>query len=73
MSQKNKIEKVKNWNKADETGNINVPDHLDDAVNKVGMQIRFHTISGKDEIQTICDIVYGLEDFFSKLYSDTNS
>ena len=62
------IKQVKDWNKADDNGNINVPDHLDGVFNKVGMQLRFHTISGKNEIQTICDIVYGIESYFEKLH-----
>jgi hypothetical protein len=60
-------EQIKDWNKSDKDGIINVPDHLDEAVNKVGMQLRFHTISGKNESQTICDIVYGLESYFEKI------
>ena len=63
------MKQIKDWNKADKDGTINVPDHLDEAVNKVGMQLRFHTISGKNEVQTICDIVYGLEAYFKKLHS----
>ena len=60
------MKQIENWNKADKDGVINVPDHLDDVVNKVGMQLRFHTMSGKNEVQTICDIVYNLEKFFIK-------
>lgn len=60
------MNQIKDWNKADKDGIINIPDHLDKAVNKVGMQLRFHTMSGKNEIQTICDIVYGLESYFAK-------
>jgi hypothetical protein len=55
---------MNNWNKADSEGNINVPDYLDKLVNYVGTQIRFHTISGKNEIQTIVDIVAKAEQFF---------
>lgn len=57
----------KKWNEPDKDGNINVPDYLDALTNKVGFQIRFHTISGKNEIQTICDIVYLAEKFFTDL------
>lgn len=57
----------KNWNEPDMDGNVNVPDYLDALTNKVGFQIRFHTISGKNEIQTICDIVYLAEKFFTDL------
>ena len=51
---------------ADEEGNINVPDHLDEMVNKVGNQILLHTISGKNQVQTIVDIVHGMEQHFNK-------
>lgn len=55
------------WNKADENGNVDVPDHLDPLVNYVGTQIRFHTISGKNEAQTVVDIVHKAERFFANL------
>ena|SRR5690606_13629036 len=47
---------------------IHVPDELDPMINRVGMQIRFYTISDKGEIETICDIVRIAEEFFYKLY-----
>jgi len=65
-------EQIKDWNKADSDGYINIPDHLDELFNKVAMQIRFHTISGKNEIQTIADIVYGAESFFLKRMTNEN-
>jgi hypothetical protein len=63
-----KIEDQKHWSEADENGVIHVPDYLDKLVNKVGMQIKFHTISGKNEIQTVCDIVAIAEKFFKDHY-----
>ena len=36
-------------------------------LDKIGMQLRLHTISGKNEIQTVCDIVYLAEKFFTEL------
>lgn len=60
-------EKHQTWSKADEAGYINVPDYLDPLINYVGNQIRFHTISGKNEIQTVCDIVAKAEQFFNNL------
>lgn len=57
--------KIKNWTKADKDGNINVPDELDKLVNNIGMQINFMTISGKDKVQTICDIAYLAQKFFN--------
>ncbi len=61
-------EQSKHWSEADESGVINVPDYLDNLINKVGMQIRFHTISGKNEVQTVCDIVAIAEKFFKDHY-----
>lgn len=58
---------MENWNKADKDGNIDVPDYLMPLLNKVGTQLRLHTISGKNEIQTVCDIVYLAEKFFTEL------
>ncbi len=63
---------ITDWNKADSDGNINIPDELDEVFNKVGMQIRFHTISGKNEVQTIADIVQGCQRFFKKMYEPIN-
>ena len=62
------IEKTK-WNVADNNGTINVPNELDGAVNKVATQLRLHTISGKNEAQTVVDIVYSMEKYFKELYS----
>ena len=47
---------MENWNKADKDGNIDVPDYLMPLLDKIGMQLRLHTISGKNEIQTVCDL-----------------
>jgi len=63
------MNQIKDWNKANKEGAIDIPNHLDELVNKVGMQLRFHTISGKNEVQTICDIVYGVEAHFEKLHN----
>jgi hypothetical protein len=57
----------KDWStEPDKNGTITIPDRLDDLFNKVAMQIRFHTISGKNEIQTIADIVKIADEFFNK-------
>lgn len=55
-----------NWTEADKDGIINVPDVLDGLVNKIGMQLRFHTISDKNEVQTVCDMVYIAQKFFKE-------
>lgn len=59
---------ITDWNKADKDETIHVPDELDKVFSRVGMQIRFHTISGKNEVQTIADIVHGCQEFFKKMY-----
>lgn len=56
---------IEDWTKPDKDGNINVPDELDKLVNKIGMQIAFMTLSGKNQVQTICDIVFISERFFN--------
>ena len=55
----------KNWTEVVDD-HINVPDELMPLFNKVGMQIRFHTISGKTEVTTIAHIVENARQFFSK-------
>lgn len=55
----------KNWTEVVD-GYVNVPDELMPLFNKVGTQIRFHTISGKTEVTTIAHIVEGSRQFFSK-------
>lgn len=45
---------------------IDVPDKLMPLFNKVGMQMRFCLISGKNEIHTIADIVEVSRQFFEK-------
>lgn len=58
--------KNKDWTKADKDGTISVPDELDSLYNKIGMQLRFHTISGKNEVQTVADMVYIAQKHFSE-------
>lgn len=67
LAEDNGKRKTPNVEQADEAGYINVPDYLDPLINYVGNQIRFHTISGKNEIQTVCDIVAKAEQFFNNL------
>lgn len=59
---------ITDWNKADKNGTMHIPDELDKIFNRVGMQLRFHTISGKNEVQTIADIVHSCQEFFKKMY-----
>lgn len=55
-----------NWTEPDKDGNINIPDELDPLFNKLGMQLRFHTISGKNEVQTVVDMTYIADKFYSE-------
>jgi hypothetical protein len=57
---------VPNWTEPDKDGNINIPDELDPLFNKLGMQMRFHTISGKNELQTVVDMTYIADKFYSE-------
>lgn len=54
------------WTEPNEEGIINMPDELDKLFHKVGMQLRFHTISGKNEFQTIVDIVAIAQQYFKE-------
>lgn len=54
---------IEDWCKEDE-GSIDVPDILMPLFNKIGMQLRFHTISNKDEMATICSMVWIAQKFF---------
>ena len=55
------------WNKIDADGYIHIPEHLDDAVNKVLTQFAFVQHSDKNTVQAACDIVHGLEQHFLKI------
>jgi len=59
---------IEEWNKADAEGIIHIPDELDPLVNKIAFQIRFMTISGKNSTQTICDIAWIAQKFFSEMF-----
>jgi len=52
-----------------EGGQINIPDELMPLFNNIGMQLRFHTISGKNEVLTIAHMVRKAELFFHKKYT----
>lgn len=43
---------------------IDIPDPLMPLFNKIGMQLRFHTISGKGEVQTVAHILWNAQKFF---------
>lgn len=64
----NDTKTLQDWTKVID-GHINVPDELDPIINKVGMQLRLHTISGKGEAQTVCHIVYAAQKFFHEMYA----
>lgn len=46
-------------------GVINVPDHLDKLFNRLGTQLRFHTISGKGEAETVASMTKIADDHAS--------
>ena len=54
---------IEDWCKEYE-GSIDVPDNLMPLFNKLGFQLRFHTISGKNEVATICSMVWIAQKFF---------
>jgi hypothetical protein len=45
---------------------VEMPDELDPLFHKLGMQLRFHTISDKSEGQTLVDMVYIAQKFFTE-------
>lgn len=55
----------KHWTKP-VNDEIDVPDILMPLFNKVGFQLRFHTLSGKNEVVTIADIVEISRRFFKE-------
>jgi hypothetical protein len=54
------------WSPESSDGIVELPDELDPLFNKLGMQLRFHTISGKEEAGTIIDMVYIAQKFFTQ-------
>lgn len=55
--------KMANWSTPVE-GIIHVPDYLDNLFNTVGMQMKFVTISDKNEVEAVAHIVEAAEKFF---------
>lgn len=54
------------WSIPDENDMIQVPDELAPFFNRVATQIRFHTISGKNEVITVAHIVQIAQEFFDQ-------
>lgn len=54
---------MKDWTEVT-NDNIDVPDKLMPLFNKVGTQLRFHTISGKNEVLTVAHIIWNAQKFF---------
>lgn len=57
--------KKDDWTIPNDDGNLDVPDELMPLFNKFGNQLRFHTISGKNEVMTVAHMVQAAEDFFN--------
>ncbi len=57
---------IADWTKSEDEQTIEVPDELMPLFNKIGIQIRFHTISGKNEVLTIAHILYNAQLFFAE-------
>ena len=57
------------WTIVQPNGNIDSPDELEEIIDKVGTQLRLHTVSGKGELKTVCDIVYNCQKFFAEKYA----
>jgi hypothetical protein len=59
-----RVSDEKNWSDPDENGNVQMPDELEPLYNKLGFQLRFHTISGKGETATLVHMTRIAEEFF---------
>lgn len=59
-------ENKQDWSVPDDSGHIDVPDELMPLFNKVGMQIKFMNISGKNEVITIAHIIQLSQKFFTE-------
>lgn len=51
----------------DENNQVDLPDHLKKLFHKLGTQLRFHTISGKNEFLTIIHMCQIAEEYFKEL------
>ena len=60
------METKKDWTVADKDGNINVPDRLDNLLNRIGFQLRLVTISGLNEIECLARMVKGADEHARK-------
>lgn len=58
----------KDWTIHNENNAIDVPDDLMPIFNKIGMQLRFHTISGLPEVQAVANMVWNAQKFFKEKY-----
>ena len=56
----------KDWTVADKDGNINVPDRLDNLLNRIGFQVRLITVSGLNEIECLARMVKGADEHSRK-------
>lgn len=64
MKDKDTVSPKPDWAEPDDRGMIDVPDELMPLFNKVGTQLRFHTISGKSEVLTVAHIICQAEKFY---------
>jgi hypothetical protein len=60
------------WTTPDEDGNIHIPDELVDLVNAIALQVGSMLRSGKNEVQTICDIVSIAQEYFMEIQQHCN-
>jgi len=60
------MENKKDWTVPDTDGNINIPDRLDNLLNRIGFQLRLVTISGLNEIECLARMVKGADEHSRK-------
>ena len=59
-------DKSQNWTKPDKNGNIHVPEELKPLFNKLGTQLEFYNIRVKNEVQTLADMTFIADEFYSE-------
>jgi hypothetical protein len=59
-------DKSQNWTKPDKDSNIHVPEELKPLFNKLGTQLEFYNIKVKNEVQTLADMTFIADEFYSE-------
>jgi hypothetical protein len=55
-----------NWTEPDKDGNINIPDELKPLFRELRMKLSFYGINCRNELQTVLDMTYVADKFYSE-------